>query len=117
MVKDLEAGLRGAGKTGQRPPLKAGGSRVENGGLFRRPRNPVDATALLLTMTFCLAGCCLIPYPGLQMDEVLFGSAIYAPRLTPAWIGVFKILGVYPEATVHCAGRSPELEVQGLPEF
>jgi hypothetical protein len=32
--------------------------------------------------TFCLAGLCLIPYPGLQNDEVLFGLALYAPQGT-----------------------------------
>ncbi len=64
--------------------------RVQNGDLLRRPARPADAVAILLTVTFFLAGCCLIPYAGLQMDEVLFGSAIYAPRLTPAWISIFK---------------------------
>ena len=41
-------------------------------------------------MTFLLAGLRLVPYPGLQNDEVLFAGALYAPRETPGWIGVFQ---------------------------
>ncbi len=38
---------------------------------------------------FVAAGMCLIPLPGLQSDEVLFGSAVYAPQTTRAWVTVF----------------------------
>ncbi len=55
------------------------------GNFYRR-----DAVAFLLILTFFLAGLCLIPYPGLQNDEVLFGAAVFSPRQTPAYIGIFK---------------------------
>jgi hypothetical protein len=45
---------------------------------------------LLLTVIFVLLGVCLIPYPGLHNDEVLFGDGIFAPRETLAWMSVFK---------------------------
>jgi hypothetical protein len=54
--------------------------------------NSYFAGAIVLTLAcvFVLLGVCLIPYPGLQNDEVLFGDGIFAPRQTLYWTSVFK---------------------------
>ncbi len=67
-----------------------GGERVQNGDLPGRHAQPFESVALLLTLTFVLTGLCLIPYPGLQNDEVLFAGALYAPGEVLESISVFK---------------------------
>jgi 4-amino-4-deoxy-L-arabinose transferase-like glycosyltransferase len=49
----------------------------------------INGALLLSIATFVAAGLCLIPFPGLQTDEALFGWAIYAPRETTAYIEAF----------------------------
>ncbi len=46
--------------------------------------------ALVLTSVFVLLGACLIPYPGLQNDEVLFENGIFAARQAFYGMSVFK---------------------------
>jgi hypothetical protein len=49
----------------------------------------VRTVTFLPIVFFVLAGLCVIPYLGLQADEVLFGSAIYGAEWTPGWVWVF----------------------------
>lgn len=46
--------------------------------------------ALLFCLLFLLEGLALLPYPGLQTDEVLFGSVIYEPRTLEGSVQVFQ---------------------------
>lgn len=62
---------------------------MQNGRMSDRRGQRLTTVAFLLTVSFVLAGFCLIPYPGIQADEVLFGSAIYGAEWTPTWVGVF----------------------------
>lgn len=41
-------------------------------------------------MAFLLAGIAILPYPGIQNDEALFASAIYAPETTGHTVRIFK---------------------------
>jgi hypothetical protein len=55
----------------------------------RHPYLP-SSVAFLLIVFFVLAGFCLLAYPGIQVDEVLFGSAIYDAQRTASWVSIFK---------------------------
>lgn len=62
---------------------------MQNGGMYDCRKQLLPTVAFLLTLLFMLTGFCIIPYPGIQADEVLFGSAIYGPEWTPSWVGIF----------------------------
>jgi 4-amino-4-deoxy-L-arabinose transferase-like glycosyltransferase len=49
-----------------------------------------NAFALCFLLVFVVAGVCLLPYPGLQNDEVLFASVLYAPQWSQTYINIFK---------------------------
>ncbi len=57
-----------------------------------RPRGPrrTAVPGLLFGLLFALQGLLLLPYPGLQTDEALFGSVIYEPRNLELSVQVFR---------------------------
>ncbi|HWR52448.1 MAG TPA: glycosyltransferase family 39 protein [Bryobacteraceae bacterium] len=46
--------------------------------------------AVLLCVWFAAAGLVLIPYPGIQNDEALFGGGLYPPIAIEGYISIFK---------------------------
>lgn len=54
--------------------------------MWLRRQSPALAVAILFTIQALL----LLPYPGLQNDEALFGSLIYEPRNLEYFVQVFK---------------------------
>jgi hypothetical protein len=63
--------------------------------LFKRldgPQRPRWAVfpGLLFALLFALQALVLLPYPGLQTDEALFGSVLYEPRNLELSVQVFK---------------------------
>jgi 4-amino-4-deoxy-L-arabinose transferase-like glycosyltransferase len=68
--------------------LNQGGFPADNSCL--QPRNIYAFLTVSACLTVFLAlGLCFIPYLGLQNDEVIFGTAIYAPRQAAAYIAIF----------------------------
>jgi hypothetical protein len=45
--------------------------------------------AVLFCLWFAAAGLTLIPYPGIQNDEALFGGGLYSPIAIEGYVSIF----------------------------
>jgi hypothetical protein len=65
------------------------GCEAQNVGLAERRNYIPPAVVLLLIVCFFVAGMAVIPYAGIQNDEVLFAAGIYSPQTVRDFVLVF----------------------------